>query len=131
MSTSSRSAASSSASSAAARAGVVRDLPAVAGSNELHVLVVDGGADGDAGYVSVDVLDLDVESAVDSILLAFAIPGELEHPLLRRDAELDAGATLDEILVQRAFHPHRIAVEPALEVVADRCHHRVLVALRS
>jgi hypothetical protein len=96
----------------------------------VEVLAVDRGPHGHAGDVAVDLLDLDVERAVGGVRLSFAAAGELEHPLLRRDAELVTRATFDEVRMERSLHPRLVAVEPALEVIERGRDHRRGVAAR-
>jgi hypothetical protein len=81
-----------------------------------------------AGDVSVDVLHFDLEGPVSAVRPPLAEPSELEHALLRRDPELLARATFDEVRMERSIHPSYVAVEPPLEVVECRRPHRGVIA---
>ena len=87
--------------------------------HEMDVLAVDGRAHDGGRDVPVDVRDLDLDPTIGPVGLPGALLGQLDHPVSRRDAELLAGLSLDEVRVERILHPSRVAVEPTFEVVED------------
>src|SRR3954469_1428705 len=110
----------------------VHDPPAVGRADEMEVLVVDRGADDRARDVVEDVDDVHLDAAVGDVARpADALRRPVDHlPGRERSQRLaervvDAAGALRELWVERALHPRRVAVEPALEVVEHRALDRL------